>query len=60
MFFAFSQPRHVLNMFLNFGDFQPHVLIKKVLIRKKECIALWVVIALYKTGLDGVFGVKNC
>ena len=38
MFFTFSQPQHVLNLFLiSFGDFQPHVLIKKVLIKKSVC-----------------------
>ena len=36
MLFAFTQPRYVLSMFLNFEHFQPHFLIKMVLIKTKR------------------------
>ena len=34
-FFAFPQPRTCFSTFLNFGHFQPYILIKKVLIKKE-------------------------
>ena len=48
----YSRPQYVLKMFLNFGHFLPHVLIKKGQSSyKKECICLKLCLVLLSTSV---------